>query len=227
VLLAPSRSPLAFFEMLSCPRKSARWATVGGNPVHRREGTPDGPSSHFPARVSAIFVSRFVVSRLQPADARYAGAVYRRARGEFCVRAIVVHSTREPSRERATKKGMLVPPADAAPPAPDIRRQRKKPRRRTNPETSYRRLGQSTGGRLTLLANLCENERPKMSIAPKRRPMRFTPEPHGRSIRHVPGRADIGTAMIAHRAQHGACLIDKPHLGIARQCRGWSFAKTP
>ena len=66
-----------------------------------------------------------------------------------------------------------------------------------------------------------------MGIAPKRRPMRFTPEPHGRSIRHVPGRADIGTAMIAHRAQHGACLIDKPHLGIARQCRGWSFAKNP
>jgi hypothetical protein len=30
----------------------------------------------------------------------------------------------------------------------------------------------------------------------------------------MPGSTDIGTAMIARRAQHGACLIDKPHQQI-------------
>jgi hypothetical protein len=43
----------------------------------------------------------------------------------------------------------------------------------------------------------------------------------------MPGSTDIGTAMIARPAQHGACLIDKPHLGIARQMSRLDFCENP
>jgi hypothetical protein len=123
--------------------------------------------------------------------------------------------------------GSSYAPADAAPSCTGYSKAAKEAPEAYEPRGLLPPAGAKHRRQAHVNANLCENERPKMSIAPKRRPMRFTPEPHGRSIRHMPGRADIGTAMIARRAQHGACLIDKPHLGIARQCRGWSFAKTP